>query len=70
MLNDREVDVIFTEVSKRVTVACDEMHAHSAIQGCLSGKPEDITILMLVETIRYQHRVLKEAYAKVMESHP
>jgi len=35
-----------------VKVHCDEYHAHSALQGCLVGREEDIIICKLCEVIK------------------
>ncbi len=43
---------IFEVANDKVTVHCNEYHAHSALQDCLAGREEDIIICKLCEVIR------------------
>lgn len=52
-----EIVKLHTEARKKVRVACDEYHAHSALGECLDGDPHALQICKLAETI-YTMRAL------------
>lgn len=62
MLTRQEVKDIFDKAKARVHVSCDEMHGHSALDGCIGPKkPKDkdaVTICKLVEHIRRIDRLV------------
>lgn len=51
-MKSREIDQIFEDSMSRVTVACDDLHSHTALKGCLRGDPRDVTICKLCEVIK------------------
>ncbi len=42
---------ILEEYSKKVTITCNENHAHSALAGCISGEKEHVIICQLCEKL-------------------
>lgn len=52
-----EIVKLHTEARKKVRVACDEYHTHSALGECLDGDPHALQICKLAETI-YTMRAL------------
>lgn len=52
-----EIVKLHTEARKKVRVACDEYHVHSALGACLDGDPQAIQVCKLAETI-YSLRAL------------
>jgi hypothetical protein len=70
-ISTAEVAVIFAKHSKKVSVSCDDEHAHSAIGGCLSPKEKmdaderDVTICKLCEIILRERRIAQELLSKI-----
>ncbi|KKN60276.1 hypothetical protein LCGC14_0533250 [marine sediment metagenome] len=65
-MNDKQLEALREAVSKRVHISCCENHAHSALDDCLSGGDErDITICKLIEVIRYERKVIREATKQI-----
>lgn len=67
-MKDEELDSLHKKVSKRTRVSCCEYHQHSALDDCLSGVEQDIIICKLIEVIRYERRVIREAAKKIGKS--
>jgi hypothetical protein len=64
MLLREELNAIFDSAFDRVQVACDENHAHTALNECIAPNPgqsaDAVTICKLVEHIRRADRMLAE----------
>lgn len=54
---------MYNEARKRVTVNCNEYHAHSALEGCLSGPPDAVAICKLAEYALALERAAAEFHA-------
>ena len=57
VMSYEEIVKLHTEARKKVRVACDEYHAHSALGECLEGDSHALQICKLAETI-YTMRAL------------
>jgi len=65
-LSDEELDEIRKDVKEHVSIACDEYHAHSALQGCCHSKePDKLTIAKLLEYISILKWRINEATKKL-----
>lgn len=52
MLTGEEIEAIHDRCMKRVRIACDEYHGHSARRGCLHGDQDAIDTLKVIEDLR------------------
>ncbi len=58
----QDIKQLQEDVFKRCGLGCDEMHAHSATQGCISGSATDVQTLVLCEhALRLHSKVRKAA---------
>ena len=64
-LSDEQLGIIHENVRKRVRVSCCEHHAHSALDECLDGDERDITICKLIEVIRRERMIVRNAVAAI-----
>jgi hypothetical protein len=68
-MNDIQLSVLFAKHSQNVIVSCDNEHAHSALQDCLSpkatGDEKDVIICKLCEIILNERRVARELLSKI-----
>ena len=68
-MTDEQVIEVWEAAKKNVVVSCDENHAHSAQQGCLSarkkGFEDDVVICVLAETLLGERKLVRDAAAKL-----
>jgi len=60
-----ELEKLYGEAKSRVKVACDEMHPHTAIRGCLAGDKDAITICKFAERLRELESAIDEFMGRV-----
>lgn len=67
-----DLTILFAKHSQKVFVSCDDEHAHTAIDDCLSpkeregGDERDVTICKLCEIIFRERRIAKELLSKII----
>jgi hypothetical protein len=68
-MNDVQLSVLFAKHQQKVSVSCDDEHAHSALQGCLSpkanGDEKDVVICQLCEIIFKERKIARELLSKI-----
>ena len=64
-MTDEEVQSAWEAAKKSVTVSCDEYHAHSARQGCLSGDANAVAVCRMAEALLSERKLIREAAAAV-----
>ena len=64
-MTDEQVIEEWETAKKNVKVSCDEDHAHSARQGCLSGDKKSVVICVLAETLLGERKLVRDAVAKL-----
>ncbi len=64
-MTDEQVIEAWEAAKKSVKVSCDENHAHSARQRCLSGDPKSIAICQLAETLLGERKLVRDAATKL-----
>lgn len=52
---------LFEEAKTKVDLNCDEHHGHSALNGCISGPKDAVTICEMHEYIERLERLMGEA---------
>ena len=62
-----ELSMAHDRVQHLVRLCCDEMHAHSALRGCIAGEPEAVLMCRLIETVRGQRAVMRETAKMLSE---
>ena len=64
-----DIKKIHEHAKKSVSVACDEYHQHSALQGCLHGDENAINVCKLCEYIYDLQEAVVELNKKIVEVH-
>lgn len=70
-MTNTELEELFAKHSQRVSVSCDNEHAHTALMGCLSpkagvGDERDVIICKLCEVVQQDRQAAKELLTKVL----
>ena len=50
-MTKKEIEEIYKQAKKDVSVHCDDYHAHTALGGCLSGDPHAINVCKLCQLL-------------------
>ncbi len=50
-LTEADLKQVYDNAKRDVRVACDEFHAHSALQGCITGPEHAVAVCKLVEQL-------------------
>jgi len=70
-ISTTELALLFAKYRQNVKISCDDEHAHSAVDGCLSPKENvgaderDVTICKLCEIILRERRIAKDLLSKI-----
>lgn len=62
-----QIKEIQDEASKNVKISCDEYHAHSALNGCIIGNKDAVTICKLCETVMILHARIAQAVSIISD---
>ena len=64
-MTKKEIEEMYQQAKKDVSVHCDEYHVHTALDGCLSGDPHAINVCKLYEHIQELHITIKKIYRTI-----